>query len=127
MSRQTTRAFLLLALLPCGAALAQYSPDATVDLGTGYGQTALSQSTLSNTRDIGATKSSPSESSASRTASAARNLQTQSLDRELAWITPEYKRRVRTDGQASADRWLAQTARALGQRNGQQSRKRNGR
>ncbi len=36
-------------------AQAQWSPDATMDLGAGYGQIALGQSTLNGTRAIGAT------------------------------------------------------------------------
>lgn len=125
MSRHAKRmSLLLLALAPCGAAFAQYSPDATMDLGTGYGQTALSQSTLSGTRKIGVdARSSTGKSSTT----AARTAQAQSLQQQMARIAPEYKRRVRVDGQASADRWLAQTARALGRRDGQNARQRNSR
>lgn len=43
-------AFLLVAAAP---AAAQWDPGASGDLGAGYGQTALSQSILSNTRDAG--------------------------------------------------------------------------
>lgn len=126
MSGHARQSFLLLlALAPCGAAFAQYSPDATVDLGTGYGQTALSQSMLGNTRNIGTTAKSSALRSAIRTQSPASG--SQSHEQARAAIAPEYKRRVRVDGQASADRWLAQAARALGQRDGQQARKGNGR
>lgn len=40
----------------------------------------------------------------------------------LAKITPEYKERVERDGQAPADEWLADSARALGQQHGAETR-----
>lgn len=43
------------ALMFPAAATAQYSPDATLDLGIGYGQMALGQAALSGTRSIGRT------------------------------------------------------------------------
>lgn len=45
----------LLAAPAAGPARAQWSPDATMDLGVGFGQMALSQSALSGTRAIGST------------------------------------------------------------------------
>jgi hypothetical protein len=48
-------AALLVAALPAAPARAQWSPDATMDLGVGFGQMALSQSALSGTRTIGST------------------------------------------------------------------------
>lgn len=42
----------ILSLAPADA-FAQYSPDATLDLGTGFGQMALGQATLSGTRTLG--------------------------------------------------------------------------
>jgi hypothetical protein len=45
----------LVALPWSRSAQAQWSPDATLDLGMGYGQMALSQSALSGTRAIGST------------------------------------------------------------------------
>jgi hypothetical protein len=48
-------AALLVAALPAASARAQWSPDATMDLGVGFGQMALSQSALSGTRMIGST------------------------------------------------------------------------
>ncbi len=44
-----------LAALQVVPARAQWSPDATMDLGVGFGQMALSQSALSGTRSIGST------------------------------------------------------------------------
>jgi hypothetical protein len=45
----------VLAALPAAPLQAQWSPDATMDLGVGFGQMALSQSALSGTRSIGTT------------------------------------------------------------------------
>lgn len=45
-----------------------------------------------------------------------------SIEEELRLIVPEYEGRVARDGQASADEWLAAKARALGERDGAQSR-----
>jgi hypothetical protein len=45
------------------------------------------------------------------------------LEDELKRIVPEYESRIARDGQASADAWLAATARALGERDGAQSRR----
>lgn len=49
--------------------------------------------------------------------------QRQSIEDALAKIGPEYQRRLAADGQASADRWLAQAARELGERDGASSRR----
>jgi hypothetical protein len=46
-----------------------------------------------------------------------------SIEEELRLIVPEYESRVARDGQASADDWLATQARALGERDGAQSRR----
>jgi hypothetical protein len=104
-------------MLP-SAAYAQYAPDATMDLGTGYGQTALSQSVLDGTRAIG------EKSSARQSRTGA--LRPQPSAAEMAEIRrriePEYNRRVRIDGKASADRWLAATAREMGIRAGRAAR-----
>jgi hypothetical protein len=54
----------LLAMAALGAsavAHAQYAPGPTGDLGAGMGQTALGQSTMSGTRQIGANKRAPGE------------------------------------------------------------------
>jgi hypothetical protein len=105
-------------LVLSAAAHAQYAPDATMDLGTGYGQTALSQSVLDGTRAIGE-KSSTRQSRAGA-------LRPQPSAAEMAQIRrriePEYHRRVRIDGKASADRWLAATAREMGLRAGRAAR-----
>jgi hypothetical protein len=54
-SRIAWLATLAGALMLSAAASAQYSPDATLDLGIGYGQMALGQAALSGTRSIGRT------------------------------------------------------------------------
>ena len=41
----------------------------------------------------------------------------------LANLAPEYERRVQSEGQAIADEWLAETARAIGQRDGEGARR----
>jgi hypothetical protein len=105
-------------LLMSSAASAQYSPDATMDLGTGYGQIAMSQSILNGTRTIGKKSSGALQSrpGSLQQPSAAEMAAMQRL------IEPEYKRRVRVDGKASADRWLAATAREMGLRAGRAAR-----
>lgn len=44
------------------------------------------------------------------------------LKEALDAIAPEYRRRVRDEGQAGADRWLAATAEAMGRQDGQAAR-----
>jgi hypothetical protein len=46
-----------------------------------------------------------------------------SMEEALKEIVPEYEARVARDGQESADEWLAATARALGERDGAESRR----
>lgn len=108
------------ALLLSSAAYAQYSPDATVDLGTGYGNIAMSQSVLGNTRQIGNNKQPLLKNSQSLRQGAQPTAADMAAMRRM--IEPEYYRRVRADGKASADAWLAQTAREMGMRAGQAAR-----
>lgn len=121
MIRTRTKAALACAaLLASGAALAQYAPDATMDLGTGYGQIALGQSVLDGTRAIGKDSQSTSRIPAGQAGHPSR-AQMQALWEQLE---PEYMRRVQADGKASADAWLAAAARELGRRDGQAARQR---
>ena len=55
----------------------------------------------------------------------ARHYEDQKASLEAAFLEflPEYQRRVREDGEASANEWLAATARELGQREGEAARK----
>lgn len=46
----------------------------------------------------------------------------QLMTRYHRMLAPEYKRRVKRDGRASADRWLAATARELGRRDARKRR-----
>ena len=48
------------------------------------------------------------------------------IDQRRAQLLPEYERRVRSDGQASADRWLREVATEMGRRDGAQVRERYG-
>lgn len=48
------------------------------------------------------------------------------IDQRRAQLLPEYGRRVRSDGQASADRWLREVATEMGRRDGAQVRARYG-
>ncbi|WP_149195353.1 hypothetical protein [Luteimonas suaedae] len=41
------------------------------------------------------------------------------IEEELFAIAPEYQRRLAGDGRQAADEWLAETARELGQREGE--------
>ena len=43
---------------------------------------------------------------------------------KMAELEPEYRRRIRVHGKASADRWLKSTAYAMGQRDGARARRR---
>jgi len=46
-----------------------------------------------------------------------------SFQEQVAQAEPEYRRRVEADGQESADKWLAETARELGRRAGEETRR----
>ena len=46
-----------------------------------------------------------------------------SIEAAFAEFLPEYQRRIREDGEASANAWMAETARELGQREGESARK----
>lgn len=46
-----------------------------------------------------------------------------SLEAAFLQFLPEYQRRVREDGEASANAWLAETAREIGRREGEAARK----
>ena len=46
------------------------------------------------------------------------------MERERARLQPEYERRVRADGKASADRWLREVAADLGRKAGEAARAR---
>ena len=153
-------------VLPASPAFAQYSPDATLDLGTGYGATALSQSILGGTSQIGTEGGQgtdelsptmkeycatwPEETTCvaytERAAQRAQQQQAQSqmqpgmqpqpqpqmqpaaapdqarMNEMRAVLEPQYERRVREEGKASADRWLVETARRLGEQDGRAAR-----
>lgn len=141
-------AMLVLAASFTPQARAQYDPGATMDLGMGMGATALGQSILGGTRDIGRKPRRSEELSptmkeycaqwpnegvckadrarrakrsgpASRTSRPSR----QEINARMREIAPEYNRRVRLYGKPSADRWLAKTAREMGRRDGAAARK----
>jgi hypothetical protein len=117
---RTRTATACAALLFSGAALAQYAPDATMDLGTGYGQIALGQSILDGTRAIDKDRQAGPQVPVGQAGHPSR-AQMQAMWKQLE---PEYLRRVQADGKASADAWLAATARELGRRDGQAARQR---
>lgn len=48
------------------------------------------------------------------------------IERRRAQLLPEYERRVRRDGRASADRWLREVAAEMGRRDGEQIKARYG-
>jgi hypothetical protein len=129
---------------------AQYDPSATMDLGAGMGATALGQSTLSGTRNIGKNPHQSDELSPTMKdycakwpnegvckADRARRAEQQSptkasrpsqeeIDAKMREIAPEYNRRVQLYGKPSADSWLAETAREMGKRDGTAARKAGG-
>jgi len=109
-----------IALLVTGSALGQYAPDASADLGAGYGQLALGQTVLDGTRSVdkkSRAEPQPSSGSAGRASRA---------EIEAMWrrIEPEYLRRVQAEGRANADAWLARQARTLGEQAGRAARER---
>jgi hypothetical protein len=135
----------ILLAIPVSAS-AQYSPDASLDLGVGYGAIALGQSTLSGTRQLDAKGKGSDELSPTmqrycarwpdettcrmhRARKAQRHEAAAAPSPErmgamMAQVRPEYERRLRRDGKASADRWLSQTARALGEQHGRAAHRR---
>jgi hypothetical protein len=131
----------------CSVAQAQYDPGASMDLGAGMGATALGQSTLSGTRNIGKGKAGSDELSptmkkycaqwpnegvckADRARRAKRKTLSgqashpsrEEVNARMKAIAPEYNRRVRLYGKAKADHWLALTAREMGRRDGAAAR-----
>lgn len=46
----------------------------------------------------------------------------QRLREELAQLVPEYRRRLSSEGEVPANRWLADTAEAMGRRDGEETR-----
>lgn len=50
------------------------------------------------------------------------NERAQNLKEELDQLTPEYLSRVEQDGEASANEWLAETAKAMGERDAAETR-----
>jgi hypothetical protein len=122
---------------------AQFDPGATMDLGTGMGSTALGQSILGGTREIGKEPGESDELSptlkeycaqwpeegvckADRERRANQGSSTEQdprpsqeeIDAKMKAIAPEYNRRLQIDGKLSADEWLARTAREMGRRDG---------
>jgi hypothetical protein len=133
-------AWLLGLLLAPGGALAQYNPDASANLGARYGSMTLGQSILGGTRDIGRKPSAgrqglspqmqdycrrwPNEGVCRANAPhPAPAVDTSRRDELMRQIAPEYERRVRLYGKASADEWLAATAREMGRQDGVRARR----
>ena len=138
-------ALVLIAIGATGAQ-AQYDPGASMSLGAGMGSIALGQSTLSGTRNIGKhTRHSDELSPTMRrycaqwpnegvcradrarkarhaSPSSPRHNAQDLMKARMRAITPEYNRRVRLQGKAAADRWLAVTAREMGRRDGMAAR-----
>jgi hypothetical protein len=145
-------AMLVLAASFAPQARAQYDPSATMDLGMGMGATALGQSILGGTRDIGRKPGRSDELSPTMKDYCARwpnegvckadrvrrgkrggpanrisRPSRQEINARMRAIAPEYNRRLRLYGKAKADRWLAKAAREMGRRDGAAARKATGR
>lgn len=122
-----------------------------MDLGTGMGGIALGQSTLSGTRQLGqkprySDELSPTmkdycrqwpgegvckadrarRSKKKQPAARVGRPSQRDMNAMMRAIAPEYNRRVRKFGKASADRWLAKTAREMGKRDGAAARRASG-
>jgi hypothetical protein len=95
---------------------AQWSPDASVDMGMNYGQMALSQSTLSETRKIGETTRKSFASTAARKPSASVARQASTDDVTRFKITPEVTRIVNKRFVAFITRGQPQVRRAIEER-----------
>jgi|GEM_PF-1407547 len=94
---------LLCASAPWSLAMAQYDPGATLDLGMGYGQNALSQSAMrSAAKDLPEPHPGKDDDYASSG---------KSRDEHLAALRREYARRVAADGVASANAWATEMGR----------------
>lgn len=107
---------------PC---LAQWAPDASANLGMGMGGIAVGQSIMQGTRNIGANKTDRDGAVAGSGAgspAAAPRLSQEMIDAHLKALRPEYDHRVARDGVSAANRWLAETARELGRREGIKAR-----
>ena len=88
---------------PWSLAMAQYDPGATLDLGMGYGQNALSQSAMrSAAKDLPEPHPGKDDDYASSG---------KSRDEHLAALRREYARRVAADGVASANAWATEMGR----------------
>ena len=88
---------------PLSFAMAQYDPGATLDLGMGYGQNALSQSAMRNASDN--LRDSESRERDDYAGSG------KSRDAHMAELREEYARRVAADGVASANAWASEMGR----------------
>jgi len=129
-----------LGFICCGRAEAQYDPGASADLGAGLGSTALGQSILGGTRNLDTGGGDSDELSptmkdycakwpdegvckADRARKARRAAPVPAdLDAKMREVAPEYNRRLHLYGKEKADRWLAETARAMGERDGAAAR-----
>ncbi|UNK42300.1 hypothetical protein MNO14_15400 [Luteimonas sp. S4-F44] len=88
------------------SSLAQWDPSATADLGMGYGQAALSQTTLEHTMDV---TSEGGEDDASEEASTSGQAPMDA--QRLQSLTREYRQRVERDGVESARAWAFELGR----------------
>ena len=115
-------------------AFAQFDPGASADLGVGMGQTAMSQSILSGTRRLSAPEGrsaaprarahrGTAPSTTATVPGSARGPSPEQVRARGEQLRPEYERRLRTDGKASADSWLARTAYEMGRREGAAARR----
>lgn len=117
----------VLALAIVVPAFAQIEPNATQQLANGYREQMMLQ-TIQQTNRNQVPRSSepvirknyaPPRNRVSSQTSSGQNARINTLMQQLA---PEHNRRVREDGQVSANQWLAKKAREMGRRDGQASR-----
>lgn len=88
---------------PWSLATAQYDPGATLDLGMGYGQNALSQSAMRNVPDDTAAGASGADDDYAGSG--------MSRDARLKKLREEYASRLVSDGAASANAWATEMGR----------------
>lgn len=117
--------FLVSVVVVGGPGFAQWSPDASSNLGIGMGGIAVGQGIIQGTRNIGAGKTSRNGGAARPEAGAttAPRLSKERIDAHLNALRPEYEHRVARDGLSAANRWLGDMARELGRQEGMKARR----
>jgi hypothetical protein len=115
---------LVLALLPCAAHAQDYGSGWS-DVSEGSRQNLMQQEALRDRmRTSEAARRNADGDQQPQSMSNPGQQLTALAQARMRQLAPEYNRRVQMDGRASADRWLAATARTLGQQDARAARSR---